>query len=232
MVMDREAWRAAVHGTAKSRIELRDWTELKRTPSLVSVSQKSSSSSLALFWGLSSQAREAIVICRVIWGWEPLSPVGFCDRFSCVCARACVCTRVHVRVRVCACVGACARARSCACACVCVCAHACLCACACVYARMYMCVRACVCVCVCVCVRAYAGFSPHDNKEPVSSTTWVSQVQLDSDTAQSAADPEGRVLVLQTGPLPHAPSPLQMPVACDSDSPALDRRVQCLPPWV
>ena len=27
-VMDREAWRAAVHGVAKSRIWLSDWTEL------------------------------------------------------------------------------------------------------------------------------------------------------------------------------------------------------------
>ena len=28
MVMDREAWRAAIHGVAKSRIQLSDWTEL------------------------------------------------------------------------------------------------------------------------------------------------------------------------------------------------------------
>ena len=30
VVMDREAWRAAIHGVAKSRIQLRDWTELKQ----------------------------------------------------------------------------------------------------------------------------------------------------------------------------------------------------------
>ena len=28
MVMDREAWRAAIHGVEKSRTRLSDWTEL------------------------------------------------------------------------------------------------------------------------------------------------------------------------------------------------------------
>ena len=35
LVMDREAWRAAVHGVAKSRRGLRDWTELKFTISFL-----------------------------------------------------------------------------------------------------------------------------------------------------------------------------------------------------
>ena len=30
LVMDREAWRAAIHGVAKRRTRLSDWTDLKR----------------------------------------------------------------------------------------------------------------------------------------------------------------------------------------------------------
>ena len=41
LVMDREAWRAEIHGVAKSRIGLSDWTELKGEKKLLqSVFQK------------------------------------------------------------------------------------------------------------------------------------------------------------------------------------------------
>ena len=35
LVMDREAWRAAIHGVAKSRTRLNDWTELNWISSLI-----------------------------------------------------------------------------------------------------------------------------------------------------------------------------------------------------
>ena len=35
LVMDREAWRAAIHGVTKSRTQLSDWTELNWTPILI-----------------------------------------------------------------------------------------------------------------------------------------------------------------------------------------------------
>ena len=38
--MDREAWRAVIHGVAKSRTQLSDWTELNSSNVLVSVNIK------------------------------------------------------------------------------------------------------------------------------------------------------------------------------------------------
>ena len=37
LVMDREAWRAAIHGVAKSWTWLSDWTELKANPNIVGI---------------------------------------------------------------------------------------------------------------------------------------------------------------------------------------------------
>ena len=35
LVMDREAWRAAIHGVEKSQTQLSDWTELNPFPSII-----------------------------------------------------------------------------------------------------------------------------------------------------------------------------------------------------
>ena len=40
LVMDREAWRAGIHGVAKSQTRLSDWTELNRNPEIISVDSK------------------------------------------------------------------------------------------------------------------------------------------------------------------------------------------------
>ena len=37
LVMDREAWRAAVHGVTKSRTPLNDWTEMSNVFAKISV---------------------------------------------------------------------------------------------------------------------------------------------------------------------------------------------------
>ena len=59
LVMDREAWRAAVHGVAKNRTRLSDWTELNWSLScccFVALGNKPSSTSLTnkfrmnIFW--------------------------------------------------------------------------------------------------------------------------------------------------------------------------------------
>ena len=56
LVMDREAWRTAIHGVAKSWTELSDWTELNWTESYFANKGLSSQS-----YGFSSS---------VVWIWE------------------------------------------------------------------------------------------------------------------------------------------------------------------
>jgi len=37
LVMDREAWHAAIHGVTKSQTRLSDWTELKQTCQILKI---------------------------------------------------------------------------------------------------------------------------------------------------------------------------------------------------
>ena len=45
LVMDREAWRAAIHGVAKIRTQLSDWTELDKEETDLSVEKEYNSES-------------------------------------------------------------------------------------------------------------------------------------------------------------------------------------------
>ena len=52
LVMDREAWRAAIHGVAKSRTRLSNWTELRPYSPWKSLGQRTGVGSLFLLQGI------------------------------------------------------------------------------------------------------------------------------------------------------------------------------------
>ena len=53
LVMDREAWRAVIHGVAKSWTGLSDWTEL-----VLRIRSKGNSRSLLMNWQICMQVRK------------------------------------------------------------------------------------------------------------------------------------------------------------------------------
>ena len=55
LVMDREAWRAAIHGVTKSRTRLRDWTELMGLDAMILV-----------FWMLNLEPTFSLSSCTFI----------------------------------------------------------------------------------------------------------------------------------------------------------------------
>ena len=83
MVMDREAWHAAIHGVAKGRTRLSDWTELNWHDICLSVSDL-----LHLVWQSlgPSMLLQMALFCS-FYSWVI---------FHCVCICVCVCVFSHV----------------------------------------------------------------------------------------------------------------------------------------
>ena len=67
LVMDREAWHAAIHGVTKSRTRLNDWTELNWTESEIKVSRVSS------FWRLWKKNLFIILSYHLVVCWQSLT---------------------------------------------------------------------------------------------------------------------------------------------------------------
>ena len=63
LVMDGEAWRAAIHGVAKSRTRLSDWTELNWTDTVV---HRGCLDPLPCF----SPPQELNLVSSLSWNWE------------------------------------------------------------------------------------------------------------------------------------------------------------------
>ena len=83
LVMDREAWRAAVHGVTKGRTRLSNWTELNWLNPLEHSVRWVPFSSLVFTWGNGDLERLNYVI-KVIWwlSWYvTLIEVEFCHMF-------------------------------------------------------------------------------------------------------------------------------------------------------
>ena len=81
LVMDREAWHVAVHGVAKSRTQMSDWTELN--PNLTSVFDLISSipslTGLQPHWPPCSSLNEPSTLGKLLpQGFRDFAPVCFC----------------------------------------------------------------------------------------------------------------------------------------------------------
>ena len=89
LVMDRKAWRAVIHGVAKSRTWLSDWTELKVFPSSAAKSITNLISVLTIWWyssvdGLLCCWKRVFAMTSVFF-WQnciSLCPASFCTPSS------------------------------------------------------------------------------------------------------------------------------------------------------
>jgi len=66
LVMDREAWRAAVHGVTRSQTQLSDWTELIWNRSCISHHPKQIVKGVSLLlWALTVEAGECMLVTAI-----------------------------------------------------------------------------------------------------------------------------------------------------------------------
>ena len=86
LVMDREVWRAAVHGVTKCRTRLNDWTELKETSVLLS------SYKFGFHWILNDEAsfEKEFVIILILWNFTPEVCPDLCYKLPFVHGNQCL----------------------------------------------------------------------------------------------------------------------------------------------
>ena len=72
LVMDREAWRAAIHGIAKSRTRLSDWTELNWTEGVDIQLVSTLGSGVTDFY----EHKELEILWVLIWVWSQVYTYG------------------------------------------------------------------------------------------------------------------------------------------------------------
>ena len=96
LVMDREAWRAAIHGVTKSWTRLRDWTELKCSDedTLFKRSFEGGNISISFVFLCGWEASSPVMasVCR------PLGPGGPALRQPVFCTKAIVTLTTFIRV--------------------------------------------------------------------------------------------------------------------------------------
>ena len=107
LVMDREAWRAAIHGVSQSRTRLSNWTELNGALGASDFRLASSHNLMSWFFEIHLFVQRLCVyyvyispavlfLCRILT--KTVWSLIFLD--VCVCVHACTCTHTHIRMDI------------------------------------------------------------------------------------------------------------------------------------